>query len=391
MPQVDLSTLNTPELRRLLDATRARGDAKQSYKILQEMAARREGRGQRGGLFLMRRPTDPRLVAVDLGEEQADDLPPMPAWRAPSLEPEASASPPPPQQQPAQRRSRGRKAQPRQRAAAAAGPVAAPAVDPAPPPETEQPLSVPDADPEPHHAEPLVLAPLDLNTHTPTVERPRAPSGLRRGLAAGFVAGAALGAAVGWWGGAITREAPARQAAPAAAPIRTAALTPPPTQLPVSVAPIASEPEPAPEPPAPPAPAIEPPSEAALAPPTAQADSRETGEAMELPAPAAEAPKTAPLALTPTAPVKADACAAEPSPADREICRDPALRRLQLQLRQAYAEALEAHQDRALLRQRQLAWKNARDNVSDRAQLARLYEQRIRKLDAATAEARRQR
>jgi hypothetical protein len=58
-------------------------------------------------------------------------------------------------------------------------------------------------------------------------------------------------------------------------------------------------------------------------------------------------------------------------------------------LRQAYAEALEAHADRALLRQRQLAWRSARDPVSDPARLAQLYDERIRKLRGATAEARR--
>ncbi|MEO8113837.1 MAG: hypothetical protein ABI655_05625, partial [Phenylobacterium sp.] len=81
--------------------------------------------------------------------------------------------------------------------------------------------------------------------------------------------------------------------------------------------------------------------------------------------------------------------AAEPTPADRQICGDPELQRLRDDLRRAYAEALAAHQDRALLRQRQLAWRDARNTVSDPERLARLYEQRIRKLDAATADARR--
>ena len=380
MPQVDLSTLNTPELRRLLDATRARGDAKQSYKILQEMAARREGHGKRGP-FLLRRPAEPRLAAVDLGDpmEPADDLPPMPSWRAPSPEPEASAAPPsppspsPPQQPPAQRRARGgRQAQPRQRAAAP------PDLEPAPQPQADPPSSVADAVPDAPKADApkadaTAAKAWDLRLHPPTVESPQPLSGLRRGLTAGFVVGAALGVSVGWWAGGFTREAPRPQPAPAAAPTRTAALAPPPTQLPVSVGPIAAEPEPAPETAPPPAPTVAPQPEAGLSAPNAQGESRETGEAMELPAPAAEA----------------NTCAVEPTPADREICADPALRRLQGELRQAYAEALEAHQDRALLRQRQLAWKSARDAVSDPAQLARLYEQRIRKLNAATAEARR--
>jgi uncharacterized protein len=93
----------------------------------------------------------------------------------------------------------------------------------------------------------------------------------------------------------------------------------------------------------------------------------------------------------PAAHSEASACDAQPTPADRTICGDPELRGLQHELRQAYNEALEAHQDRALLRQRQLAWASARDSVTDSGRLARLYEQRIRKLNAATAAAREQR
>jgi uncharacterized protein len=87
----------------------------------------------------------------------------------------------------------------------------------------------------------------------------------------------------------------------------------------------------------------------------------------------------------------AGGCAAQPTPADRAICGDAKLQRLQENLRQAYAEALAAHQDRALLRERQLAWRDARSEVSDPDRLARLYEERIRKLKAATAEALQQR
>src|SRR5579862_255446 len=91
MLQVNLSTLSAPELRRLLDSTRERGQASLSYQILQEMAARRE-RGGRGGpkaLFAGRRPPEPRVIAVDLGdpldrEDDAaqDDLPSLAAWDA---------------------------------------------------------------------------------------------------------------------------------------------------------------------------------------------------------------------------------------------------------------------------------------------------------------------
>jgi uncharacterized protein YecT (DUF1311 family) len=137
----------------------------------------------------------------------------------------------------------------------------------------------------------------------------------------------------------------------------------------------------------------------APAPPNATEAAREaSGEAMELPPPpppspargkaeAMESAETPGIAVA-RAPTGANGCAAEPTPADRTICGDPELRRLQGELRQAYAEALEAHADRALLRQRQLAWANARDTVSEPDRLARLYEERIRKLNAATAAAR---
>ncbi|MFI4951101.1 MAG: lysozyme inhibitor LprI family protein, partial [Caulobacterales bacterium] len=87
-------------------------------------------------------------------------------------------------------------------------------------------------------------------------------------------------------------------------------------------------------------------------------------------------------------PAPSAACAAAPTPADREICGDPQLRRLQRELQRAYVQALDAHQDRALLRQRQLAWRDARNAVADPARLARLYQDRIRKLNAAAADAR---
>jgi uncharacterized protein YecT (DUF1311 family) len=85
------------------------------------------------------------------------------------------------------------------------------------------------------------------------------------------------------------------------------------------------------------------------------------------------------------------ACHGAGTPADRAICEDPGLQRLQKALQQAYADALAAHQDRATLRQRQLAWRDARNEVADPARLARMYEARIRKLNAAAAEARRER
>ena len=92
MPQINLSTLSGAELRQMLDASRRRGDAVQSYQVLQEMAARREAPMGRGG-FLRRRPAEPRLIPVEADElADDDDLPPLPTWRRPEL---ADAAPPP--------------------------------------------------------------------------------------------------------------------------------------------------------------------------------------------------------------------------------------------------------------------------------------------------------
>jgi len=366
MAQVDLSALSGPELRRLLDTTRARGDAALSYQILQEMAARRDAPKPRG-LLAMRRPAEPRMIALNLGDplEPEDELPPLPAWRPPPPEPAAAAARPPepePPPAPPPRRSRRRKT---------AAPVAVVDVEPPPPPPSEPrgPRSVWDADPEPPADEAADATDESLRLHAPALESRGAPGRRRRGLGMGFAAGIAVGIALGFVAGGMMREGPP-PAAPAAAPLQTAALQPQPAPV---VAPAVPEPEPAPE--APPELA-----EAPLPSPDAQ-DVAEVaaGEAMELPA--SPAPEAAP----------ADACAAAPTPADRQICGDPELRRLQRELRQAYAQALAAHEDRALLRQRQLAWASARDAVSDPARLARLYEQRIRRLNAATEAARRER
>lgn len=302
MPQVDLATLSAPELRRLLDTTRGRGDAALSYRILQEMAARREGRGRRG-LLAARRPAEPRVVAVDLGDplEPQDELPPMPRWRVPADRPAA-----------------------------------------APEPET-----LPEA-PE------TAVEDWDLRLRPAELEGLRAPRRSRwaaAGSALGVVLVFALGGSAGWF----ARDLLSPAAASAAAPVPIAAPAPPPATepatLPLEVLPAETAPEPEPE-------------------PVAEA----------VPPPAPEAP-----------PAMAEGCAAEPTPADRAICGDPELRRLQAELRRAYAEAMEAHEDRARLRERQLAWREARNAVTDPQRLARLYEQRIRRLDAAAAEARRAR
>ncbi|OHB30897.1 MAG: hypothetical protein A2790_09530 [Phenylobacterium sp. RIFCSPHIGHO2_01_FULL_69_31] len=293
MPNLDLSALNGAELRRLLDSSRERGLATQSYQILEEMARRREAGPQRRS----RRPAEPRVISMELGDplERRDDFA------------EAEPEPPP---------------------------------DPA--------------------------ANLTLG---------RAPrEGRRRwGLPAGtFVAGAAMGVALGAWLASGGAETPSSSAELAVLQAEIAAPTPIDAPAPPTV-----EPAPAAEPPAPDmaeTSAALPTSEA----PEAAAQSETTPEAAEEPPQASTA--------------EAEGClAAAETPADRTICADPDLQRLQRDLRRAYAEAIEAHADRTILRQRQLAWRDARSPVTDPARLAALYEERIRKLNAATEDARRQR
>jgi hypothetical protein len=87
-----------------------------------------------------------------------------------------------------------------------------------------------------------------------------------------------------------------------------------------------------------------------------------------------------------TAPQR-DACARS-TPADRLICSDLSLRLIDLELKNAYARALNARADPDVVGAGQNAWRRARDEVSDPDRLARLYTQRIRELEAAAAAAR---
>ena len=373
MAEVNLSTLSGPELRHLLDATRNRGQASLSYQILQEMAARREGRRRQG---LKRRPQEPRIIALDLGdplEPEDDDLPPVSACRAPAA---AIAAPPPaaldlpPVAVAAPRRPRRRKTPPRP---APAGPAASPSVEveplPRPAVAEEPPLRVWD-DPElfgEATPEDDALRLGDPPRHDPPPPRRRGP-----GAGAAFAVGIAAGLALGWWAAGASRETPWR----ATVSSRLAAL---------ALRPAAA---------APPAAAAQPPLNALPVPPVAVASSPKVAVRAVEPAssPAsAEREAVAPVETAKPAAPAAGACAAEPTPADRTICGDPQLRRLQRELRQAYAQALAAHQDRALLREHQLAWRDARDGVTAPDRLARLYEDRIRKLNAATAAARQSR
>ncbi|WP_334164357.1 hypothetical protein [Phenylobacterium sp.] len=309
--QLDLTSLSASELRSLLDSARGRGQAAQSYQILQEMARRREGDPKPPG---RRRPAEPRFIELDLGDplerRDEDDQLAMP----------------------------------------------------------DPPASTAEADGD---ADPLAGLTLASPPPGPPAKRPRG----RRGppalvvFAAGASVGVAAGVALAMWTGVGASRAlsPAPPAAQAAAVQQPAGLT-------SAVAEIGPSPAAPVETAAADAPALEG-LDVVLTPP-------------EFPDALKEATAGAPERLSAAGP---DACSSEPTPADRAICADPALQRLQRELRQAYAEALEAHADRSLLRQRQLVWRDARSGVDDPERLAGLYEQRIRKLVAATADARRQR
>lgn len=384
MPQVNLSTLSGVELRQLLDASRRRGDAALSYKVLQEMAVRRDAPAGRRGL-VTRGVEEPRHIEVELGEPaQDDDLPPMPNWRPPAREDiDAAASPAPGE---ASDRGRGRRKAQAAAEAASEATMAAEDIDAAPPAlDANRPLSLWDDDPAPFEDEAVDGGGEDLRMSRAPAGPPKPAyrPGLR--LVVGFALGITVGTALGFWVGEMPRDTPAR-AAPAATPMQTAALAPPPAPIPEPPAPI-----PAATPPTPDA-APEAAAETPATPPSAQDAAGDANSRAAEPPPLApqaeEAARSAPIAQrAPERPAAANGCADEPTPADRAICGDRRLRRLQGELRQAYAEALEAHQDRTLLRERQLAWRDARNAVTDPTRLAQLYEARIRKLNAATAEA----
>jgi len=366
MPQVNLSSLNGRELRQLLDTSRRRGDAALSYSILQEMAARRDGKVGRDS-FKLRRQGEARLATVDPGDpiETSDDLPPALNGPPPSQDPEDE-----PQAPPAEPETPG-----------VEEPVVTAAEPAAPAPEAiSRPLSLHIDDPDPRRQ-------AAKGRGKRARAKPADPRPARRGVSfpvfVGFTLGIGFGTAFGWWAGGVARDVFPPPAPPA---IETAALTPGPAPAPPPVA--AEIPPEAPAVPA--AAAPEPVTQPEVQDPTHDAGA-ETSEPPALAVHSAEPVRTEEPAESPpvrSTPAAAKGCAVEPTPADRTICGDPRLQRLQRDLRQAYTEALEAHEDRDLLRQRQLAWRDARNTVTDPDRLARLYEERIRKLNAATAEAR---
>jgi hypothetical protein len=227
-------------------------------------------------------------------------------------------------------------------------------------PPTERPYT---ADPE-----------LDRGGGEPYLGRASLPAPTRRRFtpAATFAIGSALGLAIGWSLAGLGREAPFVPTAPASA--RLMAVTgEPPNQIVAAPLPRRET--------ASPLPGL---AHSAAGEPSPTPRGRGGAEGFRT----VETPQ---VGRTQAPAAGSLACAAEPTPADRVICGDPNLRRLQRDLRVAYAEALAAHQDRALLRQRQLAWRDARNNIADSERLTWAYEQRIRKLKSATADARRQR
>jgi uncharacterized protein YecT (DUF1311 family) len=329
MPQIDLSKLDGAELRSLLDSARRQGQAAQSYEILREMEARRH-RPPRPKTLAPKRPRpEPHTISLELGDPLERKEDPLFDQGADDLPPLTLAEAP-----------RRKAARP-----------------PKPPPAPK-------------------------------------PRGWAHWGALLFALGLAGGVYGGWWAANFANAGAPRAAgpppAPATAAVQVAELPPAPpadsAEASVSLVPEAAQTVPAPPPPLAAADGAAP---TTTTPAAAPAEPEATAST---PAPAAIAAATSPSEAAPAArpvqSVSADAaCTGATTPADRTICADPKLRSLQGELRKAYAEALDAHQDRALLRQRELAWRDARNAVTDPHQLAALYRQRIEKLRAATADA----
>ncbi|MCR5873286.1 hypothetical protein LRS10_03210 [Phenylobacterium sp. J426] len=367
MPQLDLTTLSGPELRQLLDSARSRGHAAQSYEILQEMARRRQQDGAaetRKRRFGGRRRIAhaPHIIDLDLGDPldpqpepwEVGDLPEAPhdaLGLTPLEEDDGFLQPPPPPAEAA--------------------------------PDDEPPLTLtrePGSAAAAPRSAPKALRPAKAARPTAppkTSKTAKAPRPARRpGSALGFALGGLAGIVLGVGVGGSLREALALPQEPEEPPPMTVAEAPPPPPIAPEPALVAATEIPA-------EPQL---AETAIEAPEALAAGEDAAATLASPEATSEPPKPEPQA-EPKAQL-ADGCAAEPTPADRAICGDAGLQKLQKDLRHAYAEALAAHADRDLLRRRQLAWREARNDVSDTTRLAMLYEARIRKLNAATADAR---
>lgn len=335
MPDFDLSTLSGPELRSLLDSTRKRGQAAQAYRILQEMDARRAREPRREG------GERPRTISVDLGD---------PLDRRDPLDDEPQDAAPPADTFDAELAMALQDRRPARRS-------------------TSKPA------PKPRRAKREREPSWDEAARPPRAERRRGwgPLGIAASVALGIVIGAG-----------VARETLLAPATPAAtaypqAPMLQIDNTAPPEAAPSTPIETASLDAPILE--------TTPPVEEPAA---MDAVSASTPASADEPTPDKVEPAPEPVAISASAPAPAEKACSGP-PADRLICENPHLQQLQKDLRQAYADALAAHEDRATLRQRQLAWRDARNGVSDADQLARLYQDRIRKLNAATAQARRER
>lgn len=314
MPGIDLSALSSAELKRLLAAARARGDAPLAERVEAEIAVRAATAGRVAVAMRPRGAT--QAMAPDWHE---------PAWEEPAWD----------------------------------EPVAAAGV----------------AD----------EAPLVLGRPAAPPRRPAAGRALP--LAVGLLAGGLLTAGVAW--GVMSW----RTASPPKAPLAMAALSAPASHAPAPAVPVA-------------VPALPPSGE-----PTVAASHPDAASPVTDPTPAAETTQAAPrrkpagaherAAATPPVrlakarpeverPRRVDACARPPTYADRMVCDDLGLQELDFEARAAYARAREAHADPVVLNEAQDAWRRARDETSDRKRLARLYDARIRELNAATEAARRQ-
>ena len=349
MTQFNLSTLSARELRRLLDSTRERGQAAQAYDILKEMARRRERNGAQT-LFAALGPEEPRTIDVDLGDPMAP-------------KPEAFDD-------------------------------VDDVVDDTD--DGEDALTLGPSEPY----QPDDQAPLEVEMAS-AFGRPQRRSKIpMAALATGGGFGAALGVFVGL---SVAEMSLPAKPEPAAAQFAAAPAVMVPGPRPAPVLPVAVE-DPVAEASTEVAAADELPDAVGPAASVEEATLAQDAVETAAPAPAPAAPKGTPI-LTPVketqppetaepdpaATADAKRCAGAGTPADRTICADPELQKLQKELRQAYAEALKAHADRTTLRERQLAWRDGRSEVSDPARLTSLYEQRIRKLNAATVAARKSR
>jgi uncharacterized protein YecT (DUF1311 family) len=232
---------------------------------------------------------------------------------------------------------------------------------------------------EPIALEPLALEPI---TREPTGQRP-APARGGLLLVVGLVAGCLISAGAFWGLGQMNRSpAAGRVQAPAPRVMVMRPLEAAPTLAPAPPS------EPAPVVPAVTAPAkppVKPSAEIAMkAPPPKEEEIAKPDRARRPPPPAVRLAKAD---ATTGTPVQSSACAGS-TPADRLVCHDLSLQLFDLQLHDAYRRALNARADPAVVGEGQAAWRRARDEVSDPQRLARLYNQRIRELDAATATAR---